>query len=422
MKKVALFLTFIAFSLSCFFIAGQTSSTQLKQNKKKLESEIKKTQQLLDENRKNQKASMAQVAMLRNQISNREGLLATLNDEVTELEAELADTENESAELEKKLAYLKEDYATVVYNAYRNRKLGNRVIFILSSDNFREMVRRVRYYQDFSQGVRRLLATIESTLSDISKKKEEIEQIKNEKTSAVTNQTHQLQSLENEKREKDRLTSNLKKKEKQLAAEIRKKQKEQKRLDAAIQQAIQKEIAAANAKNKKESTPPKKSNSNSSAGNRTTTSNSHALSLTPAEQQLNSTFVSNKGKLPWPLAKCSKIRGFGSYTLPDMPTVSFYNNGIDLLTEAGASVRAVFQGEVTTVTEVDGVKIIIIRHGEYLTVYQNLASISVSKGQKVSTKQTIGTVAKNRDTGTYVLRFSLLKLQQYLDPTPWLAH
>ena len=105
-----------------------------------------------------------------------------------------------------------------------------------------------------------------------------------------------------------------------------------------------------------------------------------------------------------------------------MPSVSLHNNGIDLLTEAGASVRAVFEGEVTTVTEVGGVKIVIIRHGEYMTVYQNMASISVSKGQKVSTKQTIGTVAKNRDTGTYILRFSLLKVQTYIDPSPWLAH
>ena len=420
MKKVAIFITLLAISLSCFVIVGQSSSAQLKQNKKKLESEIKKTQQLLNENRKNQKASMAQVAMLRNQISNREGLLENLNNEVSELEAELEDNENASKELEQKLTYLKDDYAVVVYNAYRNRKLSNQITYILSADNFSQMYRRARYYREFSQEVKHHLTEIETTLQDINTKKLEIEKIKNQKTSVVRVQTHQLASLENEKREKDKLTSSLKKKEKQLAAEISKKQQEQKRLDAAIQQAIQKEIAAANAKNKSKGSSTKTSSSTKTGT--TSSQPSNTLSLTPSEQQLNSTFVANKGKLPWPLAKCSKIRGFGNYSPPDMPSVSLHNNGIDLLTEAGASVRAVFEGEVTTVTEVGGVKIVIIRHGEYMTVYQNMASISVSKGQKVSTKQTIGTVAKNRDTGTYILRFSLLKVQTYIDPSPWLAH
>lgn len=418
MKKVAIFITLLAISLSCLVIVGQSSSAQLKQNKKKLETEIKKTQQLLNENRKNQKASMAQVAMLRTQISNREGLLANLNNEVSELESELQDNENTSKELEQKLAYLKEDYEIIVYNAYRNRKLSNQITYILSAENFSQMYRRARYYREFSQEVKQHVADIEATLQEIGNKKLEIEKIKDQKSSVARYQSHQLASLENEKREKDKLTSSLKKKEQQLKAEIQKKQKEQKKLDAAIQQAIQKEIAAANAKKKKEESKP---SSTSSKPSTSAPASSNALTLTPSEQKLNNTFVANKGRLPWPLAKCSKIRGFGNYSPPEMPSVSLHNNGIDLLTEAGASVRAVFEGEVTTVTDIGGVKIVIIRHGEYMTVYQNMGSISVTKGQKVSTKQAIGTVAKNRDTGTYILRFSLLKVQTYIDPTPWLA-
>lgn len=143
--------------------------------------------------------------------------------------------------------------------------------------------------------------------------------------------------------------------------------------------------------------------------------------MTPEEQKLSNTFAGNQGRLPWPVTKCSKLRGFGTYPHPDVPSVQIQNNGIDLLTEAGAPVRAVYQGEVVSVMDISGTKVVIIKHGEYMTVYQNLATITVKKGQNVTSKQNIGTVAKNNDTGTYILHFALLKMQTYLNPSSWLA-
>ena len=198
-----------------------------------------------------------------------------------------------------------------------------------------------------------------------------------------------------------------------MAAEIRKKQQEQQKLDKAIKKAIEDEIKAANTRNKKTN-----SGATTSGGKSSSTTE---LLLTKEEKALSSSFAGNQGKLPWPVAKCAKIRDFGTYAHPDVPSVTMQNNGIDLATEAGATVRAVFQGEVSSVLEYVGTKIVIIKHGEYMTVYQNLGSVSVKKGDKVTTKQAIGTVAKNTSSNTYELHFELWKNTTHLNPSNWLA-
>ena len=136
---------------------------------------------------------------------------------------------------------------------------------------------------------------------------------------------------------------------------------------------------------------------------------------------MNTSFINNKGKLPWPVAKGAKVSDFGSYPHPDVPSVQIENHGIDIMVEAGTPARAVFDGVVTGVMNIMGTTVVMIRHGEYLTVYQNLSSASVKKGDKVSTKQTIGTVAKNSTSNTYELHFEVWKNDRYVNPNEWLA-
>ena len=143
--------------------------------------------------------------------------------------------------------------------------------------------------------------------------------------------------------------------------------------------------------------------------------------MTPEEQSLNTSFVNNKGSLPWPVAKGAKVSEFGSYAHPDVPSVTIENRGIDIMTEAGSSVRAIFSGEVSAVMDIMGTKVVMIRHGEYISVYQNLSGVSVKKGDKVSTKQSIGTIAKNPSTNTYELHFEIWRNTSYLNPNDWLA-
>src|SRR5574344_877684 len=245
MKKI---IFFILLSFSTFYIVtiGQTKSEQLRKNKQNLEKEITNTQHILDQTRKNKKASLAQLSVLRSQISNREELIVALNNEVAALEEELELNIKLSKNLDRKLGYMKSDYSRVVYNAYKNRKLTNQLVFILSSEDFNQMFRRMKYYRAFSQNVKYQVDQINTTQKEISEKEMEIRLIKDEKVSLLSGQEIQLAALENEKREKNQLANSLKAKEKKLAADIRKKQQQQRQLDKAIKQAIEREIAAAN--------------------------------------------------------------------------------------------------------------------------------------------------------------------------------
>ena len=401
------------FVVSVFDAGAQKKSDQLKQNKQKLEKEISNTQAILNQTRQNKNASLQQLSVLRRQISNREQFILALNSEISALEEEMALNVQLSKSLDRKLNYMKADYSTVVYNAYKNRRQTNKLVFLLSSENFGQMFRCLKYYTAFAHNVKTQMEQIQEAQREIQQKELEIQAIKSEKAALLAGHEQQLSVLETEKKEKDKLTNELKKKEKQLAADIRKKQQEQQRLDKAIKKAIEDEIKAANNRKKKAN-----SNATTSGGKSNSTTE---LLLTKEEKALSSSFAGNQGKLPWPVAKCAKIRDFGTYAHPDVPSVTMQNNGIDLATEAGATVRAVFQGEVSSVLEYIGTKIVIIKHGEYMTVYQNLGTVAVKAGDKVTTKQAIGTVAKNTSSNTYELHFELWKNTSLLNPSNWLA-
>ena len=411
--KVLIFLIAALLAATSFDASAQKKSDQLKQNKQKLEKEISNTQAILNQTRQNKNASLQQLSVLRRQISNREQFILALNNEIAALEEEMALNVKLSKSLDRKLNYMKADYSTVVYNAYKNRRQANKLVFLLSSESFGQMFRSLKYYTTFADNVKAQMEQIQEAQREIQQKELEIQAIKSEKAALLAGHEQQLSVLEKEKKEKDKLTDDLKKKEKQLAAEIRKKQQEQQKLDKAIKKAIEDEIKAANNRNKKTN-----SGATTSGGKSSSTTE---LLLTKEEKALSSSFAGNQGKLPWPVAKCAKIRDFGTYAHPDVPSVTMQNNGIDLATEAGATVRAVFQGEVSSVLEYVGTKIVIIKHGEYMTVYQNLGTVTVRKGDKVTTKQSIGTVAKNTSSNTYELHFELWKNTSHLNPSNWLA-
>ena len=143
--------------------------------------------------------------------------------------------------------------------------------------------------------------------------------------------------------------------------------------------------------------------------------------MTPEEQTLNSSFANNKGSLPWPVARGAKVSEFGNYAHPDVPSVQIENRGIDIMVEAGTPARAVFQGVVTGVMDIMGTKVVMVRHGEYLTVYQNLGSVYVKKGEKVSTKQSLGSIAKSQTSNTYELHFEIWRNNTYMNPNDWLS-
>ena len=400
------------------------SSTQLKKDKQQIENEIANTQKLLKKTESNQKAAVQQAALLRQQIQNREKIITNLNSQIIQMEDEQEQNQQEISQLEKKLSYMKADYAQVVYNAYRNRRLMDKVTFILASDDFSQMFRRLRYYAIFSRNVREQSERIVKTTEELTKKNEEIVMLKNDKINTLSTKEQEIKNLEIDRRKKTQNAEQLKKESKKLNDELKKKQQKRKELDAAIQRAVKEEIARANAEREKKAKAAAKGKSSGTSGSTkpsTSPKSSATITLTPEEQTLNTSFIDNKGRLPWPVAKGAKVSDFGSYPHPDVPSVQVDNHGIDIMVEAGTPARAVFEGVVTGVMNIMGTTVVMVRHGEYLTVYQNLSSASVKKGDKVSTKQTIGTVAKSSSSNTYELHFEIWKNDRYVNPNEWLA-
>lgn len=428
--RTFLLIAALLFSLPIFAQNGK-SSAQLKQDKQKIEKEIANTQKLLKKNESNQKAAVQQAALLRQQIQNREKMITNLNSQIIQMEDEQEQNTQEIKQLEKRLAYMKADYAQVVYNAYRNRRLLDKVTFILAADDFSQMFRRMRYFAIFSRSVREQSERIQKTTEELTKKNEEIVMLKNDKLVTLSSKEQEIKNLENDRRKKTQNAEKLKKESQKLNADLKKKQQQRKEIDAAIQRAIKAEIAQANAERAKKSN--KSSSGKTSSGNKssaTTASSSStststrataAIALTPEEATLNTSFINNKGKLPWPVAKGAKVSDFGNYPHPDVPSVQIENHGIDIMVEAGTPARAVFDGVVTGVMNIMGTTVVMIRHGEYLTVYQNLSSARVKKGDKVTTKQTIGTVAQSPTSNTYELHFEIWKNDRYVNPNEWLA-
>ncbi len=412
MKKIILLIAIIFSGLSLIVLA-QTKSDELKSNKKKIEQEIATTQKLLNQTKKNKNTSLQQISMLRKQISNREELITTLNNEIFDLEEELDLNIKLSQSLDKKLEYMKSDYSRVVYLAYKNRNMIDKISFLLSAEDFGQMFRRIKYYAVFAENVKHQVKLINQTKEEIIKKNEEIILLKEEKIALLEGKEKEVKKLEIDRNEKTKNAEQLKKKEKLLASELQTKQKKRKELDIAIKKAIQNEILAENARKAKAA----KSKPTASSATPAKTASKNEITLTPEEKTLSNSFVNNQGRLPWPVAKGVKVSDFGNYPHPDVPSVMIENRGIDILVEPGTSVRSVYEGVVSGVLDVLGTKVLMIRHGEYLTVYQNLTNISVKKGDKVNTKQVVGNIGKS----PYELHFEVWKNNSYQNPNSWLT-
>lgn len=423
MKRWVILLS-ISVLATFFIVLAQTSSEKLKSNKRLVETEIANTQKLLEQIRKNQKASLQEIHLLRQQINNRERLITELNNELYQLEMELELNIKLSRDLDKKLEYMKTDYERVVYLAYKNRKLIDRITFLLSADDFSQMYRRAKYYSIFAESVKSQVELIKKTQIEITQKNNEIIALKESKSAILEGKELEVKRLEQDRTTKTKSAEQLKKREKVLTSELKEKQKRRRELDIAIKKAIEDEIIAANkkkassnkTKSEKNTSKPSKDNKNESS------TSSTVINLTPEEEVISNSFITNKGKLPWPVAKGNKISDFGTSPHPDVPSVMIENRGIDILVEPGTHVRSIFNGIVSGVLDMMGTKVVMVRHGEYISVYQNLATVNVKKGDKVTTKQVLGTVAKTNGSATYELHFEVWKNTSFLNPNSWLSN
>ena len=416
---------FIVF-LVILSISGQVygqSSSELKRRKEALTREIETLNRSLNQTSSSKRLSLKQIKTLTAQIRLREEKISTINSEVRLLNNQISDNTSNIRSLQSQLNQLKKEYAAMVLFAFRNQSSYSKIMFLFASADFNQAYKRLKYLQQFSAYRKKQAQYIEGTKKDLNSKIVELDHNRLEKTSLLSDQQKEKQTLGSEKNKKSKVLSGLSQQEKQLRQEITQKQRESARLNRAIQNAINKEIeeayrraeaaaraAATKAKAENKEAPDAKPISKGSS----------VLALTPEAAKLSSDFLGNRGRLPWPVASGIITEGFGIHKYG--ANVTTENNGVDIKTSEGASVRAVFEGDVAAVQNFAGSFAVIIKHGEYFTVYSNLKSVSVSRGQKVNLKQSIGTVITDPVDGTTEVHFEIRKGINPMNPSSWLAN
>jgi septal ring factor EnvC (AmiA/AmiB activator) len=401
------------FILILILIVGSSSFAQkdrakLEQDKKKVEEEIEYTNKLLEQTRENRKNSLNEVVILNKKIGQREKLISTISSEVQSVDYQLTLAQDSINLLEKDLQSLKDEYAKMIYYAYKNKNLYDRLIFIFSSEDFNQAYQRLKYFEYYNEYRHQQALLIQIKQKRLEIKMEELDLIKGEKNRLLMTEQKQREQLTVEREEKNKSVQSLSKKEKELQKTLKEKEAAAKKLQNAIQEIIAEEIRLANERASKTGGVAVKSG---------------LFALTPEEKIISDNFLSNKTKLPWPVEKGIISSTFGEHPHPVLKNVKTRNNGIDLLTEPGSTARAVFGGVVTRVMNVpNNNNVVIIRHGEFLSVYSNLDKVSVKIGEKVSIKQQIGTVFTNKVDSKTELHFELWQSKTLLNPEEWLAN
>jgi len=393
------------------FIAGsafpQKDRTKLEQDKKKVEEEIEYTNQLLEETRQTKQTSLNEVVILNKKINKREQLIGTISSQIALVEQQIAEAQDSIAMLEKDLKKLKDEYAQMIYYSYKNRNLYDRLVFIFAAEDFNQAYQRLKYFQFYNEYRRQQALLIQIKQKQLELKTESLAAIVQEKNALLSSEERQKLQLTTELDDKNKKVKTLSKKEKDLQKTLKEKEAAAKKLQAAIQEIIAEEIRLANERAAK------------TGGVSTQTG---LFALTPEEKLLSDNFYSNRGALPWPVEQGIISSTFGEHPHPVLKNVKVRNNGIEMLTTTGAEARAVFSGEVTRVMNVpNNNNVVIIRHGEFLTVYSNLDKVYVKIGEKVTTKQKIGTIFTNKSDSKTELHFEVWQSKTLLNPEEWLA-
>jgi septal ring factor EnvC (AmiA/AmiB activator) len=415
MQKRILTLLFICLTSLAW---SQQTQEELEQKKAKIQQEILEKERMLQEVRSKEKSVVKLLSLQKEKIGLKEKLINTTTKQTKLLSNDMYINQVQINKLKKDLVILKEDYAEMIVKSYKSRSQQSRAMFLLSSENFLQAYKRLQYMKQYSSYRKMQGDEIKDKTIKLADYNAKLSGQKTEKEKLLAEQEKQRADLEKEKQEQEKIASSLKKDKKQIAAEIKKKQQESKKIDAQIQKMIRDAIAEANRK-----TAAAKAKANP----KTTTvaetkkiEESTKIVLTPEGQLISNNFKANKGRLPWPVEKGAITSGFGDQPHPVYKSLIIHNNGIDITTESGASARAVFGGEVTQIQKISPLKTaVIVKHGDFFTVYQNLSSVNVTVGDKVNAKQSIGKIRTDAE-GKTILRFMISQNITYTNPTMWL--
>ena len=397
-----------AFLLMALTVTAQSNKKDKLQNQyKKIQEEIKKIESLISSTQSEKTNSLQQLNSISSKISVRENLINNIASQIDFLENSIIEKQNVIISLEKDIKRLKADYALMVQNTYSNKYKTNPLNFLFAAESFNQMMQRFAYLRTYAKTRQNQSTLINKTIDDLNNKIAKLEEDKLEKSKFLSEEEKQKQELEKEKQLKNNLIAKLQKDEGDLLKQIKEKNKAAQALNKEIEKIIAEEIRIAKEKAAKEA---KAKGGTVSKG----------LALTPEEKQLSNDFISNRGKLPWPVSKGFIISQFGNHEHPTIKNVYTNNNGIDIKTEQDAIVRVIFGGTVVNSFYLDASQnSVIIKHGEYYSVYSNLKTVNVSAGDKVSTKQSLGIVSTQ--DGVSKVHLEIWKGTEKTNPELWLA-
>ena len=400
--------TYFLLLISIFFTLNMVSAQSAKQ--KELEAqrqqklkEIKQINALLFSNKKEQKSVITLMEDLNYKISVRQNLIRITNQQANLLTREINTNQKEITNLRIQLQELKDDYAAMIVKSYKSKSEQSRIMFLLSSENFKQAYKRLQYLKQYTDYQKEQGEAIKTKTTELQELNIELTRQKKDKQSLIEENRIAKRNLEDELKNREVLMASIRADMSKFNAQIRKKRQEVRELDKEIDRLISEAIAASNKK----------------AGKKTSTGK---FVLTPEAKKLASNFESNKGKLGWPVSR-GVIKGkFGRRRSLTDNTITQNYKSIYIATEQNAEVKAVFNGEVSEILVIKNSNpAVLIRHGSYLTVYMNLSKIYVKKGDKVETGQVIGRVFTNKTTNESLLGFRINKNNQVVNPEPWLA-
>ena len=365
----------------------------LQKKQKKLQAEIEQTNKMLKQTKKDETATLNKLQLIGQNIKNQRKLITTLDNEIVALDREMNKLHATRDSLQRVLEKHKDEYADMVRKTHYTRMQQSPMLFLLSSDNFQQLIRRTRYLQQFAHFREEQVHRIEATQAEIDTQNALLQANRDDKKTALNSRKREQENLKRDEKKQKTMLTQLQSKEKDLTKKLQQQQKRAADLNKKIDDMVRKQAEKAS-----------------------------KTTLTKEQKLIAGGFEANKGRLPWPVEKGMISGHFGKQQHPVYAQVIMDNKGIYIQTTSGTKARAVYKGEVTSCFLVGGTYAVIIQHGNYRTVYSNISKISVKQGDKVETKQEIGTIFTDAEQDQKTeLYFQIYKDRTLLNPEVWIA-
>lgn len=411
-----IFILLLTIFVSAPSVIAQKQSEKLKKKQKELQRKIENTKKLLGTTQSETKVTIAELAIINQQIAYRDELITNYSHQVNKINAQIQQHNEDIDRMQTELGKLKKRYVELVRYAYRHRNNYHRLLYVFASGSFNQAYLRVKYLGEFADHRKKQAQQIRKKQRDLALVISALKNDKNEKQELLGEQKSEKEHHLTDKQKQQESLNKLKSEEAKIKDQLSEQKKQKELLDVEIKKAIEEEIRKERERERERQAKnnAKKNNSNNSSTSKTTTTTAkkHNYNVdTPNIEPESAEFEKNRGHLPWPVEKGEITSHFGRNPHPTLAGVVTNNNGVDIGTTKSAAVRSVFHGKVTSVFVIPNAgKCVIVSHGAYRTVYANLASVNVKKGDEVKTKQTIGTLLPNEEGNLSEAHFEIWKV------------